>query len=229
MDEVLTILESTYYTLIPMMSMQILTTIIAFYNRHKFPQLKYFEYYPLAGFIQIAICLFSTAAIPEQTAKRIVVESISIYILIEFFLIYRIMFRILQLKKLRIILKGLQTFFLLYLIGMWLLTDAFYVHSQKVFLIQGIVILIPTTLYLYQTFNQHPTDNLASDPVFWVIIGTLFLFSCTTPLFLLDIYFSNITKYNTELYFINNVSYSIFFIMICKGYLCKPIIKLRRL
>jgi hypothetical protein len=56
---------------------------------------------------------------------------------------------------------------------------------------------------------------------FWISLAVIFYFSCTIPLFLLnDFVYNKKGIKDLTIYSINNISYSIMFLLIAKAYLC---------
>jgi len=80
--------------------------------------------------------------------------------------------------------------------------------------IEGFIIIIPCLYFFYEAVKEHSDGNIFTSPSFWAISGMLIAFTATTPLFLA---LSYLKQHNwilaKRLYIINNISYSILFIM----------------
>src|SRR6266550_2127472 len=150
MEELQKLLSDTYYTLVVMVALQIVTTIIVIMNRKKFVELKYFHFYSMAGLFQTVITIVSLLLFNQELKSKLIEFSVNIFLLIEFLLIYHLFFQIILIKKLRNILKLFFVSFLIYVVFMWYFTDAFYKRSPKLFPIETVVILFPTVLFFLQ-------------------------------------------------------------------------------
>src|ERR1700730_8017119 len=93
MQELKKVIWESYFSLIFMMITQIIAVLISIRNRKKFTELKYFHFYPIAALSQTIISFAAIVFLDDQK-NRIIYPSISIFVLIEFILIYLFIFRI---------------------------------------------------------------------------------------------------------------------------------------
>ena len=218
MEEVIKNTAVCYYTDILMFFCCWICLITALRNWWKFPELRFITIYPLASIIQ-AILIYG--GIYFKTSIVTAEPSISIFVLIEFLVIYQVMFHIVKIQKFLRVVRILYYGFILYLLYMWTYTNSFFDTSSNIFLVQTLCMLIPTFLYFFQLFQLTPKIQLTNNPEFWIAIGCLFFFSCTIPLFFLGSIVSIHDYY--FLYSINYLAYSVMFISITRAFLCtKP-------
>ena len=187
-------------------------------NRGKFPEFDFLILYPLASILQ-AFTIYSS--ILFKLGDKLIQASISTFILIEFLVLYRIMFRIISIPKFQKITNVFFYSFILYLTVTWAFTNAFFNTSYKVFLAQTLCMLIPTFLYFLQLFSFSPQKNLRNNPEFWIAIGCLFYFSTTIPLFFLA---SVVSIY--KFFFLNSINYiaySVLYLFIARAFLCSKV------
>jgi len=221
MDYFLKMLSDTLYTMPLMVLLQLVAAVISIIKRKKFVELRYFHFYPLSGILQSMISITSFIYLERIQANRIAELSINIFALTEVLLIYQLMFKVIKIKKMRHVLKVSLTGFLIYIIATWFFNDAFYTTSSRILAIEGIVILIPISLYFFQLFRLSPTLNLFDQPTFWINVGILFVFSCTLPISILEYFIEKFVYANFYFYYIVFISYSVLYLFVIRAYLCK--------
>lgn len=218
MEEVIKNTAVCYYTDLLMFCCCWICLITAMRNRWKFPELRFISIYPLASIVQ-AVLIYT--GIYFNTGKPTDEPSVNVFLLIEFLIIYQLMFKIIKLEKYLRLIRVLYFGFLIYLLYMWIYADSFFGTSSKIFLVQNLFLLVPTLLYFLQIFQITPRIQLSNTPEFWIAIGCLFYFSCTIPLFLLES-----LKSIYDFYFlssINYLAYSVLFIFISRAFMCKKV------
>jgi len=198
-----------------MVAMALISFTLFLINRKKFKYLKFIGWYPLGSFLQILI-------LHNCSSLRIVHSTISIFIALEFAIIYHFFFQIILSEKLIKALRILCLGFLIYLLYMWIFTNSFLERPEKIYVVQSLFILIPCFFYFAQLFTIPPTIRLMESPIFWITTGCLFFFSCTAPVFYVYTILNLLGEFDI-LYWIIYIAYSIFFICIAKAFLCKPI------
>src|SRR5437763_16185281 len=112
MKELLRLLSLTYYTLPIMAAIQILAFLIAFHNRKKFLELRFFHFYPLAAILQVGVSLLSIFLLHKPESKRMSEGSINLFSFIEAVMIYHLAFRVIKIAYLRTALKAILILFL---------------------------------------------------------------------------------------------------------------------
>ena len=224
MEEIGRLIKESYFSLVFMLLAQSAAAVIAVKRRNASNELRNFHYYPIAGCLQAIISLLGILVLGDDTLI-VTRYSISLFVVIEFLAIYLLEFRIIVLPRERLLLKVLFGGFILYVICMWVFTDAFYRYYQ-IFFIQSLILLVPAILYFLQIFRLPSDEDLRNQPGFWVNIGILFLFSSSIPLFLLEIDSRYFINHNRYLYSINYIAYGIFYLFICKAYICRTATKL---
>ena len=218
MEDVIQNAAICYYTDLLMFICTWICLITGIKNNWKFRQLRILPLYPMASIIQVVLLY---VVIFYGLSDQVIEASISLFILIEFLVIYHLMFQIIVVPKFQKILYLMFYSFILFLLYMWIFSDAFFQRTNKLFLAQTLCMLVPTFLYYVQLFILTPRLQLKNNPEFWIVTGYLFYFSCTIPLFLIGSLFS-INKYYF-LYSVNFIAYSILYLLITRAFLCKKV------
>src|SRR6516164_154561 len=130
MQELRRVLAESYFTIIFLLATQLWTIAIAWRNRHKFPELRFFHFYPISAFLQSALSLSSIVFI-THFERKIIHPSISTFLFLEFLLIYSVMFRIILMNRDRLLVRCLFVLYVIYCPVMWVFNDAF----QKYYLV----------------------------------------------------------------------------------------------
>ena len=224
MEEIGRLIKESYFSLAFMLLAQSAAAVIAVKRRNASNALRNFHYYPIAGCLQSTMTFVAIILLGDNSFI-ITRCTISLFVVIEFLAIYLLEFRIIVLPPERLLLKVLFAGFIIYVIYMWVFTEAFYRYYQT-FFIQSLVLLVPVILYFLQTLRLPSSEDLRNQPAFWVNIGILFLFSSSIPLFLLEIDSRQFITHNRYLYSINYMAYGIFYLFICKAYLCRTVTRL---
>jgi hypothetical protein len=144
---------------------------------------------------------------------------------LEFLLIYSVMFRIILMNRDRLLVRCLFVLYVIYCPVMWVFNDAFQKY-YLVYIIQSIILLIPSVLYFFEIFKLPIGESLTIQPAFWINLGILFFFSSTIPLFFLESYARDFMSHNRYLWAISYLAYGIFFLLISKAYSCKALTRL---
>src|SRR5438067_2468551 len=102
MHELKRVLTESYYTIIFLLATQLWCVLIAWRNRNKFSELRFFHFYPIGSLVQSLLTLLSLVLLTgfEKTIMRI---SISVFLVVEFLIIFSISFRIIVLKWNRVL------------------------------------------------------------------------------------------------------------------------------
>ena len=143
--------------------------------------------------------------------------SVNIFVVAEVILLYNLFFRVINLQKLRVILKTSLVIFIFYTTTMLVFTDALLMNATKIIVGEAFLILISICLYFIQLFKLPPTLSQFTQPAFWIVIGVLFVFSCTLPLTILEFLAQNYIKGNLYFYYINFICYSVLFLFIIRA------------
>jgi len=222
MNELREIISESFYTHPLMLSSALLACILGIIHRKKFQELQLIIFYPIASLIQGFIAYSSWASMENEENLKADVISESLFILLEFLIVYDFFKKIIILNNLKKYIQIIFAFYIIYLLLMWLFTNSFYEHPIKVYLLESLCILFFCFIYLIQIFKLPPRLNLINDPPFWITIGCLFYFSCTIPLFFAQSTLKVFPQHGS-LYSINFLAYTILFLFISKAFLCNPV------
>ena len=110
------------------------------------------------------------------------------------------------------LLGGVLLIYETYANGMPGLKSTFFLFN-----VQAICLLIPCIFYYVEVFKSTHTLNLVQEPPFWIVTGlSFFLISTLTPSLFIN-YLPDLAIIFTLFY----IFYSLLFLMIIKGHLCK--------
>jgi hypothetical protein len=217
-------LSETYYVPLVLLALSIVTAIIGYFNRQKFKYLRLFPVYALVSAIQILISL-ACVFFRIPTFRHIINYSVLIFVIIEFFVFYNFLFQVIKNKHFKRSMQIMQTASISF--GLYICLD--FPDSNTIPLSFNIVnstlLFIPCLFFFYEVFKTPPSTSLANQPSFWIIIGFAFMIICTLPFNLLETYFLiNMTDLYNQICTLSYVFYCLIFFLICKAFLCKPII-----
>ena len=225
---------SSYYTF----PLSIATALVGFIffllkkDTQKTTQL--FIYYFASYFLLNLI--FSASALISKKPLHITLLKVNqfadyFFTLIEF-LIFSLFFRknlsglkfkkILAAIKIIFILTGVLLLFRdIFLTGLPQLKSTYLLYN-----LQAISLLIPCIFYYIEIFRLKPTLNLLEEPSFWVVTGVSFFMITTFPFSLAVDYLHGISENLARSFFtLFYIFYTLLFLMIIKGHLCKPTTK----
>lgn len=188
--------------------------------RNRFGEMKFLLIYSAASFAEICISPIHTY-IPWWRKEGIPNMLVNLFLFIEFIILYHYYLQIIRQVKVRIILRIVGLIYLSSMILIWWLKGAFN-KSPEIFFVPQAILVLPPSLYYFIEIIRNPLSNdLKSEPTFWVVIGILLYFGCTLPLFLLDTIFNFFKFLEKDVYAINCVCYGLLYLSIIKAFLCK--------
>ena len=217
MRNLTTILEASFYTEPLMIICALFAFFIGLIHRNRFKELRFMPLYALSSIVQISSLYYAIFYNPKMDFDLERMTS-NIFILVESAVLYNFFSKVIVIKSLKTIVNILFLAFLAYVMLLWSLSSSFYHHPARLYLPEALCILGFCLLYFFQLFRLPPKLLLLSSPTFWVTTGCLFYFSCTIPLFFVELMFPLPTK----IFAINYFAYSIFFLLIAKSFLCQP-------
>lgn len=213
-----------------MLIASIICTIYGFIKRNKFKELKWLFIYPLFSSIQTILDFlvgYVFNEIPTESRSLTHSYSINFFLAIEFFSIYLYIYLSTEADKFKKILGVLFVLYFLIILISWFVYKGLSKYPFNLIFIQAFLILLLAIIRLIDLFKNTPTINLFNTPSFWIIIGSLFYFLCTLPIYIARNFVFLADGYAIEngIYSINFICYSIFFLLIIRAYLCKPTAK----
>ncbi len=217
---VLGFFADSYYSLPVMLVCTIAAVFVTYRRKNKFKELKYFYLYPIASLAQTIFSLVVVGCLDGKIESKCMHISVEVFLFLEVLLIYNFSSNVIKMNSHRLILKVFFIAFLFYSIGILFFTDTIF-NSGKIITAETCIIILSVCFYFIELFRLPPTLNIMDEPAFWINIGVLFLFSCTLPsvvlMYLVDMYILSDSYY----YFINFMGYSVLFLFIIRGYLCR--------
>jgi len=208
---------------------QIGAAFVSYRHRNKFVELKYFHLYPIASLSQGIFACVTVAFLDGNSAWEYSRISIIVFVFLEAMLLYNFFSNVIKVNSLKFILKVLFVGFLLYSIGVFVLTNSF-LNSGMIITGETCVVILSVCLYFIQLFRIPTSHDIIEEPAFWINIGILFVFSCTLPAMTLSFFGQALILSDSYFFIINFVGYSVLFLFIIRGYLCRKeeVISVRR-
>jgi len=216
-----------YYTDVLEAFVALSAGIIGFIRRKKFKELTFFYIYPLASSFQSIYFYVFDQTSDYRMEETILSNNISIalFLITELTIIYLFLKQILFSRAIKAMLGFVLILYYVLILYFSIFLKIPKLPIPELFIAQAVLIVPPTTFYFYELFKIVPKLDLLREPAFWICTGVLIYFLCTLPLFLsknsiFDL-IGNI-NYDTTVYCINYIFYSILFLFIIKAYLCDP-------
>jgi len=203
----------------------VITIIFLIIGVSNYKQLKELNIITVYGFLSLSQTLFVYFFMFNSHLKNylfLIENSINIFLVLEFTLLYLFFFLIVKTLLFKRILFILVIIFFLIIIYYWNYTNAFYNNPAQLTVIECFFLMVPTLLYFIELFKYSLVDNLLMESSFWIATGILFLFSTIIPLFLMVSYLSsNAPGVYHAIYSITYIAYSLLFIIFIIGLKCK--------
>ena len=229
MKPILDWFTESYFTLPILMICQFGAALVGYRHRHKFAELKYFHLYPIASLTQGIFACATVGLLDPNTAWKYSRISIMIFIFLEAILLYNFFSNAIKVNSLKFILKALFIGFFIFSIAIFVLTNTF-LNSEMIITGETCVVILSVCLYFKQLFRMPASHEIIEEPAFWINIGVLFVFSCTLPAMTLSFFGQGSILSDSYAFIINFVGYSVLFLFIIRGYLCRKeeVISVRR-
>ena len=227
-EHLLRLARDSYYSMFFMQFICLITISIYFIRPKVTKSLIYLAIISLASLIQALIEELNLLIdLKEIKDKNIEQKAMYIYLAVETLccgLYIRENIRSSPGKKL--IMRS-AVLFSIYIIGFGLLNFTTKFLPAHIEVIEGLIIIAYCLYFFYELFTVKPDKILYREPSFWAISGMLILFSAITPLFLFFNYLRDShSPLARSLYAINNISYSLLFMMFIIAIICdKKILK----
>lgn len=226
---------NSFFTEIILIAVLILCFLTAFKLKTRQPVLSasYLHLYPLSFLIIIIISYIAAILCDNKILQynQFSLESYADYFftLVEMLIFMHFFSLVLKNKSKKKILIFVQLFFIVYFIIELFLNEKFpnkitNETQSRVYTTEAIILLIPCVMYFIELFRTPSSSNLKFNPSFWIVSGLFFFLICTLPYSLVENY---LRKKHLSLlasfYSLFYIFYIIFFLMITKAYLCKPV------
>lgn len=183
--------------------------------------MKFLCFYPMASLLETIISSIIYSEFPRYSKLGVPQMLVNIFLLIEFISIYIFFFEVFYSKKIKNLLYVIVCIYISITLGFWIFNNSLYKTPNHLFVPQAIFILMPGLYYLLNLLTNPSRIEPIHEPDFWVVIGLVFYFGGTLPLFLLNQHIDFSNTLHRSVYAINFLSYGILFLLIIKAYLCK--------
>ena len=232
MNNLLSILEKSFYTLPVMILLNALFLFLAFFHKFKERSVRLFILYAAASLAQDLLCIFLILAnrtLIKDSATISLIDNYSIiaFIQIEFVTFYMYFYSQFQStrvkRRISVIGKAFLLISVLASIYVCFFTSPITIGKFESCLsvTSSSLLLIPSFYYFYTLFIEPPLKNLLKEPSFWITTGIAFLHGLNIPLFFTENYF--LKEFSTvwyNVYSINYIAYCFLFILFIISLLC---------
>ena len=205
-----------------MVVIAILALIVGIRRYNRIQPLKIFTWYCLVSILQTIYLPLVLLKGPNLMAQWINHVLINIFLVMEFTIFSWFLYHSISSVKVRRTIKFVSLFFLLFLLGSWVIEPSYFykLFITPFFALESLLLFFPCLFYLYEQLKTVDTGYLKDQYSFWVIMGILVLSTCSLPLFLL----TNVIwiQVSDNIFAINFILYSLLFLAFIRAYYCKP-------
>jgi hypothetical protein len=216
-------LSDTYYIPLIQLVLALAAAVIGYIHRRKFKYLRLFPIYAIASAIQTGL-VFSCIIFKIHAYIFFGNYSIVIFVIIEFFIFYNLLFQLIKSQHLKTSMRIMQATFSLFLLFMccnFKFSDAI---PSSFTIVNSVFLFIPCLFFFYEIFKLPPSISLINQPPFWIITGFAFMVICTLPFYFLEPFLlNNMFNLYEQIYTLTYVFYCLVFLLICKAFLCTPV------
>lgn len=199
-----------------------ITGLLTAFRKGRRDYLKWLTIYCILSLLQSILCLFHY--LQTSTGKPFLpihTVSANIFMLIEFFIIFRYLRQSLYHSLAKKIIKWIQVGFPLFCIIYWTCINSFLQFAHAVYIVEALCIFPFCLYYYYEIFTLPYLLTLGQESPFWINTGMAFHFMCFVPLFMLSSFpafsQSDMVQYTIILsYSARAILYGIFI----RGFLC---------
>ncbi len=227
MNEILTFSATFYYTDLLLLATSTIAFLFSIINSTGKPQLKLLPVYLFSSMLQSTFTLLDIIFpnIPTIQGHSLSNLLISAFILIEYLTVTTIFYKYIVSNRIRRFLKLNCIAYIICFFTYHLIFKTDRIEVEHFYLLHAAFVLIPPSAFIYWIFKSEPIFDLKNFPPFWLTIGTYSCILGTLPIFAIGDTIFNIESKDLqlELFAINNISYTIFFLLIIKAYRCKQI------
>ncbi len=224
-NDLLNYWRQAYYT-IPIAGLVSIVGIIVFLSGKRRNKSTYIFIYYFVGYV-ILMLTYNLDALYKRAQYRTIPLFIDyLFTMFEFFIFLSFFKKVLHPrfhKTLKVITYLFTTIGILifsynvYLYGYPILNSVIYLFN-----LQAVCMLIPCTIYYLEVFRLISIPNLLQEPSFWIVTGLSFVLISTLPLSLFCTYLHKLDfSLFLNLFSLFYLFYSLLFLMIIKGHLCK--------
>lgn len=200
-----------------------MATTFCYIYRNKHEKLRFLFIYPLASILEsFSMDLtYLNISYLNQNISIVINCSIMIFLAIEFFTLGIILFNYSNHRR-----SFSKIIFGIYSIAyfvFFLISKQWSIDVERFYIIQSSLILAPALIFMYNLFNDDNIYELKDYPPFWICLGVILYSLCTFPITIAkDLFFlPKGSMKNLDLYSINNICYTLLFILLIKSVLCK--------
>jgi hypothetical protein len=218
----------TFYTIPIFWIILVISLIIALKNRNKFTVLKFLPFYILSLIVDITVTSIYSAFPHEWKTQIFRVDRYidHLFTLFEFIVFSIFFLQTINNRFKRIFIKSLFILFQLIFILLSLNQKQFLSFSEQTiastYSVEAVFLILFSIFYYHELFSTPLEKTLVNEPTFWVVTGLFFFMASTLPYSILQtLYIDNF--FLRQLFSLFYISYTLMFILIIRGFLCKPI------
>lgn len=224
MKEVINFSATFYYTDFILLVTGIIAFVISTLSINRDKKLALIPLYLLTSVLQTSFA-FLELIYPEvfdQVKFSISQLLVSAFVLIEYYTIAHVFYEHISSKKIKKYITYASVLYLMIFCGYHLFIKSDRLEMGYFYLIHATFVLLPPALFIFWLFKSEPLFDLINLPPFWITIGAFICFLGTIPIFLIGsmIFDESSKNLHLELFAINNICYTIFFILIIRAIKC---------
>lgn len=190
---------------------------VKYYGRHK--TLRIFPYYLGFSLLQSAAdCYRHMAFKGEHIPTMLGLMVDTAFLVFEFLVCNLFILHFISVAGRRLILIVNAVVYVVLLIALYAVKFPT-IPFTSLFLLQSIALIPPCLVYFFELFLTVNAKSLKDQPPFWIVTGILFLNGWSIPLYLSLDYLG---AYAGSAFALNDVLYSILFILLIRAYRCSP-------
>jgi hypothetical protein len=224
--------RKNYFTGLGLLISVLFTLYISLKKRTRYPELKLLPIYLISFILLIFIgYIYDTFLYANgkfKNYRRLDIISNYTVTLIELLTFTYYFYFVIKTKKLKILIRTISivsvTFFSLQILQLFFFTDLLDIRPlHNLYIAESIILLAICFFYFIELFKSPPVSKLTNTPSFWVSSGLMFYLFGTLPITIITdyVFFTDWLLY-ANLFSIINLFYIILFLMIIRGYLCRP-------
>lgn len=133
----------------------------------------------------------------------------NVYMIINFSYLIFLLRSFLQDEGIRKVLSWANIIFIIIALINLLFVQKWHNFNTYTFILGSIAMVICSIYYFYHRMKFPDSQNLLSDPTFWIATGLLFFYTCSLPIMGLINFVSNIPRYVSNSFYLINLSLNI--------------------
>lgn len=230
METIFYYFQHYYYSNLVLYLVTGVALFLSYKFKYKVPHFPYFFIFPLFSILQQTVSILYPLCSPEYMDIAIVINNSIINFFIGFETIFLVLFFSLYFKRHKTLCRilYLQIFIFLPILFSAELINNYSYKNKYIYSFGSIILIISSLRYFYYILHNPTITEILKRPVFWISCGTLLTYGCLTPITIVleEISADKNSHFDSRIYSITYILYTLLFLLISKAYLCPKIDKL---